>query len=55
MPIPRRRVNTAASPPERLPWTEKIEERGVMDLITVEQVTAKLDQALQYTQRLGTT
>jgi heptosyltransferase I len=42
-------------PPERLPWTEKIEHRGVMDLITVEQVTAKLDQALQYTQRLGTT
>lgn len=41
-------------PPERLPWTEKIEERGVMDLITVEQVTAKLDQALQYAQRLGT-
>ncbi|MEJ1960091.1 MAG: glycosyltransferase family 9 protein [Gammaproteobacteria bacterium] len=40
-------------PPERLPWTEKIEERGVMDLITVAQVTAKLDQALQYTQRLG--
>jgi heptosyltransferase I len=42
-------------PPERLPWTEKIEHRGVMDLITVEQVTAKLDQALQYSQRLGTT
>jgi heptosyltransferase I len=42
-------------PPERLPWTEKIEERGVMDLISVAQVTAKLDQALQYTQRLGTT
>lgn len=40
-------------PPERLPWTEKIEERGVMDLITVEQVTAKLDQALQYAARLG--
>jgi heptosyltransferase I len=39
--------------PERLPWTEKIEERGVMDLITVEQVTAKLDQALQYSARLG--
>jgi heptosyltransferase I len=37
-------------PPERLPWTEKIEERGVMDLITVAQVTAKLDQALQYAQ-----
>ncbi len=35
-------------PPEKLPWTEKIEERGVMDLITVEQVTAKLDQTLQY-------
>jgi heptosyltransferase I len=40
--------------PERLPWTEKIEARGVMDLISVGQVTAKLDQALQYTQRLGT-
>jgi heptosyltransferase I len=40
-------------PPERLPWTEKIEKRGVMDLITVEQVTAKLDQALQYAARLG--
>jgi heptosyltransferase I len=40
--------------PEQLPWTEKIEERGVMDLISVGQVTAKLDQALQYTQRLGT-
>jgi heptosyltransferase I len=38
-------------PPERLPWTEKIEEPGVMDLITVEQVTAKLDQALQYAAR----
>jgi hypothetical protein len=25
----------------------------VMDLIKVAQVTAKLDQALQYTQRLG--
>jgi len=33
--------------PERLPWTEKIEERGVMALITVEQVKAKLDQAVQ--------
>ena len=40
-------------PPERLPWTEKIEERGVMDLIKVAQVTAKLDQALQYAQRAG--
>ena len=37
--------------PERLPWTEKIEERGVMALITVEQVKAKLDQAVQYSVR----
>jgi heptosyltransferase I len=36
---------------ERLPWTEKIEEPGVMELITVEQVIAKLDQALQYSLR----
>jgi heptosyltransferase I len=40
--------------PEQLPWTEKIEEPGVMDLITVEQVKTKLDQALQYAQRQGT-
>jgi heptosyltransferase I len=40
-----------SKPPERLPWTEKIEEPGVMELITVEQVTAKLDQALQYAAR----
>ncbi|MEP7243233.1 MAG: glycosyltransferase family 9 protein [Gammaproteobacteria bacterium] len=33
---------------ERLPWTEKIEEPGVMELITVKQVTSKLDQALKY-------
>jgi len=38
-------------PPEQLPWTEKIEEPGVMDLITVEQVIPKLDQALQYARR----
>src|SRR5262245_1473960 len=37
-------------PAEKLPWTEQIEERGVMDLISVEHVTAKLDQALQYAQ-----
>jgi len=37
--------------PEQLPWTEKIEERGVMELITVEQVIAKLDQALRYSAR----
>jgi heptosyltransferase I len=33
-------------PPEQLPWTEKIEEPGVMDLIQVEQVTARLDELL---------
>jgi heptosyltransferase I len=36
---------------DQLPWTEKIEVPGVMELITVEQVTAKLDQALQYSLR----
>lgn len=35
-------------PPEELPWTEKIEEPGVMDLIEVAQVTAKLDELLAY-------
>ena len=34
--------------PDRLPWTEKIEEPGVMDLIEVPQVTAKLDELLAY-------
>jgi len=34
--------------PGRLPWTEKIEQRGVMDLISVEQVTAKLDELLRW-------
>ena len=34
--------------PEQLPWTEKIEEPGVMDLIEVAQVTAKLDELLAY-------
>ena len=32
--------------PEALPWTHKIEEPGVMDLIGVEEVTAKLDELL---------
>jgi heptosyltransferase I len=36
------------STPEKLPWTEKIEQRGVMDLIGVEQVTAKLDELLRW-------
>ena len=34
--------------PEKLPWTEKIEHRGVMDLITVDHVTAKLDELLRW-------
>jgi heptosyltransferase I len=34
--------------PEQLPWTEKIEEPGVMDLIEVAQVTARLDELLAY-------
>jgi heptosyltransferase I len=32
--------------PEALPWTHKIEEPGVMDLISVDEVTAKLDELL---------
>ena len=35
-------------PPEQLPWTEKIEEPGVMELIAVAEVTAKLDELLAY-------
>jgi heptosyltransferase I len=35
-------------PPQELPWSEKIEEPGVMDLIRIEQVTAKLDELLAY-------
>jgi len=34
--------------PDKLPWTEKIEHQGVMDLIAVEQVTAKLDELLRW-------
>jgi heptosyltransferase I len=33
--------------PEELPWTEKIEEPGVMDLIEVDQVAARLDVLLR--------
>jgi len=32
--------------PEQLPWTHKIEEPGVMELIRIDQVTAKIDQLL---------
>jgi heptosyltransferase I len=33
--------------PEELAWTEKIEEPGVMDLVRVDAVTAKLDELLR--------
>ncbi|MGH8294182.1 MAG: glycosyltransferase family 9 protein [Steroidobacteraceae bacterium] len=33
---------------QQLPWNEKIEAPGVMDLIEVAQVTAKLDELLAY-------
>jgi heptosyltransferase I len=33
--------------PEGLPWTKKIEKPGVMELITVAQVSAKLDELLR--------
>jgi heptosyltransferase I len=32
--------------PEQLPWNHKIEERGVMDLIGVDQVNARIDELL---------
>ena len=32
--------------PDELPWNHKIEEAGVMDLIGVEQVAARLDELL---------
>jgi heptosyltransferase I len=35
-------------PPQKLPWTHKIEERGVMDLISVAQVASKLDELLRW-------
>lgn len=33
-------------PPDALPWTAKIEEPGVMALITIDEVIAKLDELL---------
>jgi len=33
--------------PEELPWATKIEEPGVMDLIQVEEVIARLDELLR--------
>jgi heptosyltransferase I len=32
--------------PGQLPWTHKIEEPGVMELISVDQVTRKIDELL---------
>ena len=32
--------------PNELPWTEKIEQPGVMDLISVEETTARLDELM---------
>jgi heptosyltransferase I len=32
--------------PDELPWTDKIEEPGVMDLIEVDEVTGRLDELL---------
>lgn len=40
-------------PPEELPWTEKIEEPGVMELIEVDRVTATLDALLRSRDLLG--
>jgi heptosyltransferase I len=34
------------SPAAQIPWTTKIERPGVMDLIAVSEVTAKLDQLI---------
>jgi heptosyltransferase I len=38
--------------PEDLPWAEKIEEPGVMDLITTAAVNAKLDELLGWRDRV---
>jgi heptosyltransferase I len=32
--------------PQQLPWGHKIEEPGVMDLIQVDEVTARIDELL---------
>jgi heptosyltransferase I len=32
--------------PQALPWTHKIEEPGVMELISIDQVTRKIDELL---------
>jgi heptosyltransferase I len=44
---PEAAVRFCGKAPDALPWTRKIEERGVMELITVPQVTAKIDELLR--------
>jgi heptosyltransferase I len=44
---PQAAVRFCGKTPDRLPWTRKIEEPGVMELITVPQVTAKIDELLR--------
>ena len=46
---PRAARQFRGSSPERLPWATKIEQPGVMDLITVAEVCNKLDQLLAST------
>jgi heptosyltransferase I len=43
---PRAAQKFRGRPPEELPWTEKIEVPGVMDLIGVDEVTARLDELI---------
>jgi hypothetical protein len=40
-------VRFCGKSPGGLAWTRKIEEPGVMDLITVSRVTAKIDELLR--------
>lgn len=40
-------IHFCGKTPDALPWTQKIEEPGVMELITVPQVTAKIDELLR--------
>ncbi len=44
---PEAAVRVLPQDPDELPWTRKIEMPGVMDLITVPSVTAKLDELLR--------
>jgi heptosyltransferase I len=44
---PEAAMQFCGKPAEQLAWTRKIEEPGVMDLITVSRVTTKLDELLR--------